>query len=297
MQKIILICIALILPSLAYAWNSNGHRVIAQIAYENLKPAVKKRIDGITKGFDRSYNARSRFLYAAIWPDKIKYDGVLAFDDWHFINYGYSPDGTQAAPIQTENVVWAIGQSEHTLLSPTANTSEKALALSFLIHFAGDAHQPLHCAVRYTRQFPSGDKNGLLFPIDAADANNLHNYWDAGLGLFDNTANNTAMSDQAVGRLAEQIQQNYPKKNFAQRTYQLKANQWATQSFQIAVNFAYNGITENKTPSAQYTEKGRTIVEQQVALAGYRLANLLNALFSNSNKDGDYAQSYGPRRG
>lgn len=279
MQKIkkMLFCL-LLLPSLAFAWNSNGHRIIAQIAYDNLNSAAKSRIDSLTHATDPHYNARSRFLFAAVWPDKIKNDGVLAFNDWHFINYGFSTDGTKIAPLQTENVVWAIGQSEHTLLSPNADRDEKAVALSFLIHFVGDIHQPLHCTVRYSSQFPLGDKNGILFPIHAANVNNLHDYWDEGLGLFGNVAN-SSMTDKKISKLADEIQQTYPKKFFGAKIYDVNAKYWAEQSFKIARNFAYD-LPENSKPSAQYNKKGRSIVKQQIALAGYRLAHLLNKLFS-----------------
>lgn len=281
MQKIkrIVLGLLLILPPVAWAWNSNGHRIIAQIAYENLNAVAKSHIDNLTRGFDRRYGARSRFLFAAIWPDKIKFDGVSAFDDWHFINYGFSLDHTKIMPVQTENVVWAIGQSEHTLLSPNASNREKAVALNFLIHFVGDVHQPLHCTVRYSSQFPAGDKNGLLFPINAADVNNLHSYWDEGLGLFGNVANHS-MPDKKINKLADHIQKKYPKSFFGTKIDDLTASHWAMQSFHIAANVAYSNIAENSTPSAQYKKNGRNIVEQQIALAGYRLANVLDELFS-----------------
>lgn len=278
MFKKILILLCLIFSTTTFAWNSNGHRIIAEIAYANLTPQAKKQIDKLTQQFDPGYNGRSRFLYAAIWPDKIKFDGVNAFDSWHFIDKGFSTDGTPIPSNQTENVVWAIGQSEHTILSPTANNVEKATALSFLIHFVGDAHQPMHCTERYSKQFPAGDKNGLLFPISDTNANNLHNYWDGGLGLFPIVA--SPMPGKIIGQIARQFQQDYPEQKFGATTANLNAQAWANESFQMGKNFAYTNIQENSKPSVQYIAKGRDIAESQIALAGYRLANLLNKLFS-----------------
>jgi len=278
-KKILIYILFLVcMPTIAFAWNANGHRVIAEIAYHNLNPDAQKQIAAITYRFDPKYKAKNRFLFASTWPDKIKYDGVAAFDSWHFINYSFNLDNIQTRPYQTENVVWAINQSEYTLTSPNADNAEKAIALSFLIHFVGDVHQPLHCTVRYSKKFSQGDKNGILFLIQNPTANNLHSFWDEGLGLLPMT-NNTAMSGKSIEKLAKEIQQKYPEKFFGDKIYNLKAKDWAKQSFQIAKNFAYN-TQENAVPSAQYITQGQILVKQQLALAGYRLANLLNRLFS-----------------
>ena len=41
------VCSTLLLYSSAFAWGDVGHSVICQIAYEELKPAIKARIDAL----------------------------------------------------------------------------------------------------------------------------------------------------------------------------------------------------------------------------------------------------------
>ena len=58
--------------------------------------------------------------------------------------------------------------------------------LSFLIHFLGDVHQPLHCATRFTADdFPKGDRGGNDFMIKLSGHSSavaLHTFWDDLLG-------------------------------------------------------------------------------------------------------------------
>ena len=50
---------------------------------------------------------------------------------------------------------------------------------------------------------------------------------------------------------------------------------WTVESFQLAVDYVYNGIHENEWPSDDYIERGRSVVNSQLAIGGYRLADLL----------------------
>jgi hypothetical protein len=54
---------------------------------------------------------------------------------------------------------------------------------------------------------------------------------------------------------------------------------WAQQSFTIAKSFAYD-LAPGSTLSSAYIAHVQQLTQQQIALAGYRLANLLNLLFS-----------------
>lgn len=56
---------------------------------------------------------------------------------------------------------------------------------------------------------------------------------------------------------------------------------WSKESFQIAINVAYNGIEAGGTPSPQYLANGEHVALRQIALSGYRLAQLLNEIFNN----------------
>lgn len=57
--------------------------------------------------------------------------------------------------------------------------------------------------------------------------------------------------------------------------------QWSKESYQIAVSVAYNGIEVGKTPSCDYLSIGENTALRQIALSGYRLAQLINEIFNN----------------
>jgi hypothetical protein len=66
---------------------------------------------------------------------------------------------------------------------------------------------------------------------------------------------------------------------------------WAQESNRIAREFAYAKIKEGGSPSAEYAAEAQKISGQRIALAGYRLAAVLNALFVEERET-----TPGPRR-
>ena len=58
---------------------------------------------------------------------------------------------------------------------------------------------------------------------------------------------------------------------------------WADESVKLSLKYAYKGINPNEKPSKEYIKNGREIIDEQLAVAGYRLAELFKTLFSNPN--------------
>lgn len=262
-----------------FAWDATGHRLIALIAYQRLRPEVRTQIDQLTYLSDPQYPPLQRFLYASIWPDLIKGKKATRQNQWHFISLPYSADGTPTRPPPSENLIWAIQRSENILTNANTKPRKKTIYLRFLAHFVGDAHQPLHCIDRYSQQYPHGDKSGLLVSIIAPNANNLHAYWDEGAGLFRGSDSKYPLTTKAVKKLAEIISLKYPPSYFGNKSNDLNPQDWTEESFTLAKNFVYN-IPDNSTPSTNYTTQAQQIAARQIALAGYRLANLLNSLLT-----------------
>ena len=51
--------------------------------------------------------------------------------------------------------------------------------MRLLIHFVGDAHQPLHAVTRINKNYPNGDKGGNDFNLPYHyNAKELHAVWD-----------------------------------------------------------------------------------------------------------------------
>lgn len=281
MKKIIIIFTLLILyPNLLYAWNNYGHSIIAQIAYDYMTPAARNAANDLIDRLSDQYPQTSTFQTAATWADFLRHDNVNAFNSWHFINYRYNPEQSNPGYTASENIVWATNQSIAVLQSQHATEFERALFFRFLIHFVGDAHQPLHCISLYNKSFLHGDNGGNLYIIDGEPENNLHAFWDNGLGLFNsNPCHEKLLKSSQISCLSQFIESKYPPSYFGNKTQDLNPQDWTIESFNLAKLFVYT-IPENSVPAPTYIAQGQIIVEQQLALAGYRLANLLNSLLA-----------------
>jgi len=56
----------------------------------------------------------------------------------------------ESEPNPEGDALLGITQSEKLLADKSASAEDRAVALSWLIHFVGDIHQPLHCASLFT---------------------------------------------------------------------------------------------------------------------------------------------------
>lgn len=251
-----------ILQAPALAWDAVGHKVIALIAYQHLTPQAKQKIDQITLSLDPHYPPLQRFLYDAVWADHLR-ERSNALAASHYIHYLHPA---------TENVVAAISLNAKIVNDESDySIKQRARALRLLIHFVGDVHHPLHCIGDY--------EGGNLFWIKtlAGKYINLHYYWDEGLGLFQQSNKNLPLTPEQIALLASAIQRDYPETFFKNSLTQTNPQQWALESFLLAKNFSLH-INQNAVPDAEYCFHGHQIIEQRIALAGYRLARMLNAL-------------------
>ena len=215
--KCTLTLLGLFFVQLGFGWNSNGHQLVAEIAYQRLKPQVRRNLNRITQKMFHDRSSEKRFLIAAVWPDLIKRSNITAFNTWHYIDYPYTRGGMKGMRIASENVAWAIQQSYKVLANDRPTTLEKNWFLNLFIHFVGDSHQPLHCITLYSKRFPRGDMGGNKFPIRSRFANNLHSYWDGGLGLFAGRR----MSLYSIKKLARRITVKYPPAYFKKQIYNM----------------------------------------------------------------------------
>ena len=135
----------------SYAWWCNGHMTVAMVAQLDLvkrNPSVFETCNGILAPLNGifTHNKANTFAETACWADVIKTFHFDEFNNVHFIDRPYNPQGMLNATGSDINIVWAIQNAEGTLKGQTAKTAplETSMALRFLIHFLGDLHQPLH---------------------------------------------------------------------------------------------------------------------------------------------------------
>ena len=293
----------------AFAWNDRGHMSVACVAYMKLTPATRDRVNALLKlnpkyrewlaTVDKQVPTASPadqdmmiFMIAATWADAIKrdpsytkdgsdggnrpdgspdpgkntgYDDLLMHKYWHFIDTPFSRDGTALPMIPTPNAQERIALFR-TVLASSSPDALKSYDLTWLLHIVGDVHQPLHAATRVSSADPNGDAGGNLVKLDCAKCE-LHFFWDDLLG--------TQSDLPSVVKGARKLPK--AKSGPAGKTDE---KDWIVESFQAAEQVVYSepvGPGDGPfTLTPAYKRKAGKVAKQRVALAGARLANLLN---------------------
>jgi hypothetical protein len=291
----------LIFAGIAPAWDGWGHMTVAAIAYQNLTPTAKTKIAVLLKknpnykqwvtGVSKQNQPQIAFLMAATWPDAIKnmkgytndgntpsgpdasrnigYSDKLQHRYWHFIDTPFSPDGTALIEPVAPNAQTQIAVFRTTLGSPSASAALKSYDLVWLLHLVGDVHQPLHATSRFDAQEPKGDAGGNDVALCAKPCKDeLHAFWDDVLGVGTDPAA-TAQSASAIPPADPGLAA------VADET------KWVNESFQAAKDSVYiDPIGIGPGPfilTDDYKANAAKVATVRVALAGTRLANLLNA--------------------
>lgn len=282
------------LCSNAYAWWDAGHMVVADIAYHQLNAKAKAEVKKLlpimdTESTDRnnySFNTTNpNYTMMAIshWADDLNnYPNYLkVYKTWHYIEDAYSEDGTAIpSSIPRDNVVFAISNLRQHLAQKKGNDYDKVRSLALITHFAGDIHQPLHCAEYYADNFTAGDKGGNYFKISYKEPNgerirNLHMLFDSGVRLFPSLGySHDVTAPKDVDDIAVQIMEELPESYFGSQARDLDPEHWQAESHSLAIDAHHTALY--KTPTNDYLEKQTDVVKKQMALAGYRLGNLLN---------------------
>jgi S1/P1 Nuclease len=292
----------------ALTWWDEGHMQIAYVAYRKLDAQVKEKVDTLlrlnpdyakwTAGAPDEGTARLwAFMRASVWADDIKAgeygyvrDNVhsttagqnIGYADhnqhsyWHYKDIKFSPEGTALPPLDPVDLVTQT-RLMITALAPSSGASDdvRSYDLVWLLHLAGDAHQPLHAVARFTRQIPNGDAGGNAESVIPATGETvvLHAYWDGLLGGYS--------SPYAAARGAEDqdglagIAVNEAAANISD------PQAWIEESAELAKQYAYAppvSLGRDAIPlNRDYETKAHNIARSQAALAAARLANLLNS--------------------
>ena len=279
--------------AMVQAWNCNGHMLVAQIAYNSCSAATQTMLDTVAGYLAPEYPLSPDFVQSACWADDIKsYDSSTSI--WHYIDLPifrgriYFP--FLAADLNVSSNPWAINQALKTLSSTKAPNMDLSRSLRFLNHFAGDLAQPLHAATLISQQFPNGDAGGNGYRISGTNYSNLHSLWDSGVQLFSpfltRPLNQTGIDTLTAGVNA--ITSQFPPSAFQPATLQVTDPfAVADESSKIANDFVYTAPRESEGPVPEtYIQQGQIICAQQIALAGYRLGNVLETLYTGARSHG-----------
>lgn len=132
---------------------------------------------------------------------------------------------------------------------------------------------------------PNGDRGGNSFNIKFnRQIKNLHFLWDAALGELEqdlvrplSNSNYAEFEDYAKELMSE-----YPREELSRELSDENYENWAEESYQLAQSFVYEGIQEHQKPSDEYIKDGIVLSRMRIALAGYRLADLLREIYPSS---------------
>jgi hypothetical protein len=296
-----------------FGWGCEGHQMIALIARAHLSSPASSAVDQLLRR-NPIDPALSRFCKDR--PDDLMADASTWADDariiektsqWHFVDIPLSvireqsdisswcpPVGPpEASKDRTGCIVTAIEYEWGILRDASRPEAERAKALRYIIHFISDLHQPLHDTDNNDR---GGNCTAITFFAEDRPAN-LHAIWDYKL-----IEREMAREHQTQLQFAAALDHKFSQRWSEWRQPKVDVLAWAWEGHAIAHDVTYGDLhpqipveTPNKdancdlerdkvaalhiSVSTEYSDLAESVIEQQLAKAGYRLAALLNQTF------------------
>ena len=262
----------------AYAWGSEGHALVADIAEANLTVKAKQQIQALL-----ALEGYSHLEEVASWADHSPPRDAQT-SPWHYvaIPLAASQFDEQRDCLNHNCVIGKIADFAHQLADKNLDQNQRLQALKWLVHFVGDLHVPLHAA-------NNNDHGGNDVKLHYfARETNFHKLWDttileqalnlheSGNFNFDHAAVLQA-AQQQMQLLAKTKHDNWLVTDSLPIIYGIAEN-WAMESHAFAEQ-AYQALPA-KTKKAgwekAYQRKAWPIVQLRLQQAGIRLAGLLN---------------------
>lgn len=314
--------------SRASAWDHPGHMTTAAIAFAEIERERPDLLDklgllflkhpdpapfwvaaGEAKGKER---VRRMFLECARWPDDNKFtqNDRLTWHSarWAIVAKDAPPEAKVAALARkgkpVGQAIEALTLTSAMLSNPESEPAERAFALCWVLHIEGDIHQPMHVSDLFSSDFPTGNAGATLsYVLDPVTKTPipLHILWDSNVLRIP--------SLEEVDRNAQAFMKKYPRSFFSELTSHPLSDpdafqEWAKESHQVAVDWAYdlktvsdpnrnqpaeklvqnmvNFILNGEAPVKEapelppgYWEKLQSTAEQRITLAGYRIADTI----------------------
>lgn len=239
-------------PTSALAWGQLGHRLVARLAEERLSGDARRVVRRLLAGGTLAGNS--------IWADTIL-SRRRESAPWHYINIPLdrsAADWKQFCP-PAGCILEALERYLAVLSDRNRPDPDRAEALRFIIHFVGDLHMPLHVGDR-------GDRGGNDLPVTwNGRSTNLHRVWDTEL---------TNSDELDYNRWFGRIRAGSRKLNRGQAERGSVVD-WAAESHALSRDFAY-ALPAPPELAGAYSAENLPRAENRIALAGIRLAALLN---------------------
>lgn len=305
----------LIVSSAVFAWDDTGHKVTAFIAWQQMTTETRAKTAKLLLNApedshlsvyypsgSRSVSAKEleHFMIASTWSDivrnrdfKVRYEKYHR-GPWHYADIFWKQLEGKAQIMENRSEGLAIEKLydfEKTLKNDSVSNAEKAISLAWFLHVVGDIHNPLHNASRITEIEPEGDQGGNLFLLSSPEKDggarlNLHSFWDSVLTRNIQRDGDACDSDY-IQSIAAKIIKKHPFPKMKNRLRLANYKDWNQEAFKLLNQIVYpNELKRGEMPSKQYQSHAFIKGQEQIALAGYRLGEMLNLIFSKSKEKG-----------
>ncbi|WP_164155914.1 S1/P1 nuclease [Sandarakinorhabdus rubra] len=289
MRHLLILLLAL-LPAPALAWGDYAHRLTARIAWAQLTPDARAEVRQLLRAepdLATQDCPLSTIEDASVWPDcvRARHAKRFAFSaPWHYQNISVCQAFDITARCENGDCVTAqIPRQQAILADRTRPAVERLQALSFLVHFIGDMHQPLHLG---DKSDLGGNQVRAAYGVKAPEGMNLHRVWDSDL------AERALTEPPAISPAAITPAQ---RRDFTAGPADTAARValWAREAWDISRRVAYPELADvpDSCPlpadaragsprglvTPAYIATATPAVRDQVAKAGTRIALLVNA--------------------
>jgi hypothetical protein len=267
MRKLLAVFLLVVFPcTQSFAWGFKGHQIVGDIARHHLTPTARQSLQALLGTDDLASISN--------WADEVRPQHPEA-SGWHYVDIPrdaagfseerdcYRPEEKHPSTLTDHHncVVDRINMFRQVLADKNAPQETRLEALKFLVHFVEDVHQPLHAIEDgrggndiHVKEFGSAQCG--KYPC------NLHYEWDTGL------LEHTGRSEQEYVSYLEQMITD-KKLQAGNGT----PEDWANESFGLAKKV---WINNDGAVDAAYYKANIGIVDERLALAGLRLAAMLN---------------------
>ncbi|KAF4658496.1 hypothetical protein FOZ61_005571 [Perkinsus olseni] len=284
--------IATALPA-ALAWGHDGHAVVAQLSQERITDETREAIDAIMGEGVPMSNYSS-------WADNVKHGHHGHEWKWSSpLHYADTPDCHFDYTRDCKNdycVAGALKNYSRRVVDESLPLEQRQEALKFIVHFVGDAHQPMHIGRPADL---GGNRIKVHLGFGKKRSTNLHSTWDSKMiyefqdqgELADGepswTITEKAVSDELEkgGRYAGDVDDWV--EDCEKYGLDVCVDEWLSESSQAACEYGYrhvNGsmILDHDFVPVEYYNDRIEVVKEQLAKGGIRLTWLLNTLFANA---------------
>ena len=274
------------LSVLARAWGPDGHSIVAYIAQKLLSADGRHYVSSLLEN--------KSMADVANWADEVRntqsfeWSGPLHFADLPDRNCTFIESRDCPAGFCVSGAIANYSRR----LSDSSNLLSHQEDIKFLIHFLGDAHQPLHAGFKSDRGGNSIKVDSCFEDIRVCHKDNLHSVWDSvilkeGEKLLDVSVSDRwiGLADKLTGKVGGAKLQ--PKvdswRSACSASFEACARHIVTESARYACDFAYinadgEWIRSDDHLNKDYYDTRIELIEDRLIAAGVRLSSLIDLI-------------------